>query len=113
MAAVTKVWSRAFQARSWAGCLFLACTSACGGSSEGANGGNNGGDNGVTNPPVKTSGVGVSFSPGTMSLAAGTTDTVLINLARTNFTGAVSLGVSGAPAGLTVGLAPPIVMHRK
>jgi alpha-tubulin suppressor-like RCC1 family protein len=111
MAAVNAASSRVSGARSWLGCFALAALSACGGG--GAAPGNGGAGNGVTNPPVKTSGIGVSFSPGTTTMAAGTTDTVLVTIARTNFTGAVTLSVAGAPAGLTTGFAPPTVISTQ
>jgi alpha-tubulin suppressor-like RCC1 family protein len=44
-----------------------------------------------------------------LTLARGATDTAVVRIVRTNFTGAVSLSVSGAPAGLTATLVPPSI----
>jgi hypothetical protein len=50
--------------------------------------------------------VGLSATPATLSVARGANATRTIDLARTNFTGGVTLTVEGLPAGVTAAFAP-------
>ncbi len=72
--------------------LVLALAAACGG----------GGDDGTTPPPPPpTPSIALTLSASATTLQAGGNTTFTATIARTNFTGAVSVAVSGAPAGVT------------
>lgn len=60
----------------------------------------------VTVPAAPAAGVTIAVTPTTVALpAGGGTGTATVNLTRTNFTGAVNLAITGAPANLTAALA--------
>jgi len=48
----------------------------------------------------------LSTTPNTLSIAAGATGTTTVNIARTNFTGAVTLALDAPPAGITATFNP-------
>ena len=50
--------------------------------------------------------LGLSRTPSALTIAPGGNGTTTINLTRTNFTGAVTLGLSGAPTGVTGSFSP-------
>ena len=50
--------------------------------------------------------LGLSRTPSALTIAPGGTGTTTVNLTRTNFTGAVTLGLSGAPTGVTGSFSP-------
>ncbi|MGQ0648229.1 MAG: beta strand repeat-containing protein [Gemmatimonadaceae bacterium] len=45
--------------------------------------------------------IGIALTPGAASVAQGSTTSFVANVSRTNFTGAVTVAVSGAPPGVT------------
>ncbi|MGH7467916.1 MAG: hypothetical protein ACRENP_08000 [Longimicrobiales bacterium] len=51
----------------------------------------------------------VTAQPAALTVARNTTDTAVVRLTRTSFNGAVSLSVSGAPAGVTAILSPSTI----
>src|SRR5256886_1654352 len=58
----------------------------------------------TTRLPDETSAIvalGLSRSPSAFTIAPGGSGTTIVNLTRTNFTGAVTLGLVGAPGGVT------------
>lgn len=57
----------------------------------------------VTAAP-STGSIALSVTPNPLSIAQGATGTATLNIARTNFTGSVTLAASGAPAGVTLTL---------
>lgn len=61
----------------------------------------------VTAPP--TPGVALSLAPANLSVAQGQSGSSTLTLARTNFTGAVALTSTGAPAGMTITFNPTSV----
>jgi endoglucanase len=58
-----------------------------------------------TTQPVATSDFAITGS-GALSIARGSSGTTTINIARTNFTGAVTFSAGGAPSGATVSFSP-------
>ncbi len=50
--------------------------------------------------------LGLSRTPSALTIAPGGSGTVTVNLTRTNFTGAVTLSLSGAPVGVTSSFSP-------
>lgn len=54
--------------------------------------------------PAPSSSIVLSATPATLALQAGASGSSTINIARTNFTGAVALSASGAPSGVTLTL---------
>ena len=52
------------------------------------------------------SSIAVSLDPNAVTIAQGASSTVPIQIARTNFSGEVSLAVSGAPSGVTASVSP-------
>ncbi len=82
------------------GCVGALCAgllfSACGG-----------GDGVVTPPPAVTGSFVVTISPGTLTVAPGATQTLVVTLTRTGgFTGAVALAVTPLPTGVTATFSP-------
>ena len=51
--------------------------------------------------------LGLSRSPSALTIAPGGSGTTTVNLTRTNFTGAVTLSLAGAPSGVTGSFNPP------
>src|SRR5439155_7651673 len=63
----------------------------------------------TTRLPDETSAIvalGLSRSPSAFTIAPGGSGTTIVNLTRTNFTGAVTLGLVGAPSGVTGSFSP-------
>jgi len=56
------------------------------------------------NPPIVA--LGLSRSPSALTIAPGGSGTTTVTLTRTNFTGAVTLSLSGAPGGVTSSFSP-------
>ena len=56
------------------------------------------------NPPIVA--LGLSRSPSALTIAPGASGTTTVTLTRTNFTGAVTLSLSGAPGGVTGAFSP-------
>jgi uncharacterized membrane protein len=56
----------------------------------------------VVAPRAQTGSYALSVAPAAVSVQQGGTGTATVNIARTNFTGAVALAATGAPAGITV-----------
>ncbi|MEW5918086.1 MAG: hypothetical protein AB1762_16915, partial [Gemmatimonadota bacterium] len=54
----------------------------------------------VTAPPAS---IALAIAPPTGTITQGSSGLATLNITRTNFTGAVTLAASGAPAGLTIG----------
>ena len=85
-------WHRGIVAALTAAVVFSAC---------------GGGDGGVTPPPVDTGSFVVTVSPGTLTVAPGATQTLVVTLTRTGgFTGAVALAVTPLPTGVTATFSP-------
>lgn len=61
----------------------------------------------VTAPPTPS--VALSLAPANLSIAQGQSGSSTLTLARTNFTGAVALTSTGAPAGMTITFNPTSV----
>jgi len=63
----------------------------------------------VTAAPPAASSYTVALAPASLSIQQGASGTSTLTLSRTNFTGAVALAVTGAPAGVTVSVSPASV----
>lgn len=60
----------------------------------------------VPNPAPPIVALGLSRTPSALTIAPGGSGTTTVNLTRTNFTGAVTLSLGGAPAGVTGSFSP-------
>src|SRR5438552_8089391 len=60
----------------------------------------------VQNPAPPIVALGLSRSPSALTIAPGGSGTTTVSLTRTNFTGAVTLSLSGAPGGVTSSFSP-------
>ena len=49
----------------------------------------------------------ITLNPTTLTILPGAADVTTVTLTRTDFDGEVTFSVSGAPAGITAGFAPP------
>ncbi len=86
--------SRGIKGRAWAGVLASALVLACGG----------GGDDGPSGP---TGNIQVSINPATLTVQQGGTGSVTATLTRGGgFDGAVTLAITGLPAGVTTTINP-------